>query len=224
MFFECEFPTAIAYAAQGGPSWSTVVNVGFSGYEQRNRAWALALGKWKIALYHKPQSYFQNVYDFWLAVGGRADAFRFKDHKDFQALGQPIGIADGNVKAFQLQRTYAVGSRSYVKPIRKPITSAVQKFDGTYCANTVVVYVGGSKQNSGWTVDSATGIVSCTDAPAGHLSSPSVTDQIVTADFQFHYPARFDTDECQAVVEESDVEGGKALVTWADVNLVEVRI
>jgi uncharacterized protein (TIGR02217 family) len=212
MFFECEFPTAIAFQAQGGPGFSTTVNTGFSGYEQRNRNWALALGKWQIALDHKPQAYFQNVYDFWLAVGGKADSFRFLDPKDFQAFAQPC--AEISSTTYQLQRTYTVGARSYVKPIKKPITSSVQKFNGSYCADTVVIYIGGAKQTSGWTLDSTTGIVTFASGPGG----------AVTADFEFHYPVRFDTDECQAVVEESDVAGGNALITWANVQLVEVRL
>jgi len=64
MFFECEFPTAIAFQASGGQMFSTQINEGFSGYEQRNQNWSLPRGKWKIALDHKPLSYFQQVYDF----------------------------------------------------------------------------------------------------------------------------------------------------------------
>jgi uncharacterized protein (TIGR02217 family) len=48
---------------------------------------------------------------------------------------------------------------------------------------------------------------------------------VVTADFQFHIPVRFDVDDMSgALVEESDVVGGNALITWPNVNLVEVRI
>jgi uncharacterized protein (TIGR02217 family) len=212
-FFECEFPRAIAYSAQGGPTWSTIVNRGFSGYEQRNRNWLLALSKWKIALDYKPISYFQNVYDFWLNVGGMADAFRFLDRKDFEAFGQPM-LATSEAAVWQLARTYVTGTRSYVKPIQKPITSSVAQYKGGYCEDTVVVYLSGVEQSSGWTLDYTTGLVTFTSAPSG---TP-------TADFQFHHPARFDMDDCQAVIEESDVPGGNAVITWADVTLIEVRL
>lgn len=213
-FLEVEFPRAIAFLAKGGPAFSTTVNKGFSGAEQRNQNWALALGKWEIALNLKPQTYFQNVYDFFLNVGGKANAFRFYDAKDCQAFAQPIGIGAAGVTQFQLQRTYAVGSSSYVKPVCKPITSAVMRYDGSYLQNTVVVYVNGVAQGAGWTVDFTTGIVT--------FAAPPAPGAVITADFQFNYPARFDTDECNAIIEESDVEGGNALITWSDVQLVEV--
>ena len=213
-FFETEFPTAVAYSAQGGPGFSTSVNVGFSGYEQRNRNWALALGKWKVDLYQKPQTYFEAVYAFWLCVGGRADAFRFKDHKDFNATAQAALDLGTAYHEFQLQKTYTIGGRTYVRTIKKPITSAVDKFDGSACADTVHVYVGGSELGVGdFSVDEETGIVMI----------PGYTTGAVTADFEFHFPVRFDIDECQAVIEESDVAGGDAHITWPAVQLVEVR-
>lgn len=213
-FLEIEFPRAIAFLAKGGPVFSTTVNKGFSGAEQRNQNWAKSLGKWDISLTSKPQSYFQNVYDFFLNVAGKATAFRFYDAKDCAASAQPIGVGDGANSLFQLQRTYAVGSSTYVRIIDKPITASVMKYDGTYCTNTVAVYLNGVKQLTGWTVDYTTGLVTFTSPPALGV--------LVTADFQFNYPARFDTDVCEASVEPSDIVDGNGLITWASVALVEV--
>lgn len=216
-FFETEFPTKIAFQAQGGPSFSTTINIGFSGHEQRNRNWAFALSKWQIELSYKSLDYFQAVYNFWLAVGGRADAFRFKDAKDYSATGQSIGTGDGSNKIFQLVKTYTAGSRTYTRNIVKPVTSSVKKFDGTSCADTVKIYDNGTLKTAGtdYTLDYTTGIVTFTTAPAaGHA---------ITADFEFHFPARFDMDDCQAVVEPSNVSGGKMLVSWPNVQIVETR-
>lgn len=209
-FFETEFPTAIAFDAVGGPAFNTTVNTGFSGYEQRNQNWAAALGKWKIELAYKPQSYFDSVYAFWLNVGGRADAFRFKDHKDFSAAAQ--ACAEVSAGVYQLQKTYTVGARNYVRTIKKPVTSAVKKFDGSSCADTVTVYDGGVAA-TGWTLDETKGLI--TGLAAGHT---------ITADFEFHFPVRFDVDDLQAQIEPSDVPGGSALITWPNVQLVEVRL
>jgi uncharacterized protein (TIGR02217 family) len=208
-FFETEFPTKIAFQAQGGPTFSTTVNIGFSGHEQRNRNWAFALGQWKIDLAYKDLAYFQAVYNFWLAVGGRADAFRFKDAKDYSGVAQMCDEVSPGV--YQLQKTYTAGSRSYVRKIVKPITSAVKKFDETSCADTVTIYDGGSPA-VGATLDETTGLI--TGLAAGHT---------ITADFEFHFPARFDMDNCQAVVEPSDVAGGKMLVSWPGVQIIETR-
>ena len=148
-------------------------------------------------------------------VGGRADAFRFKDHKDFTAVAQ-VALDLGTIyHEFQLQKTYSIGGRSYVRTIKKPITSAVDKFDGSACADTVHVYVGGSELGPGdFALDETTGIF----AIAGYTSGA------VTADFEFHFPVRFDMDDCQAVIEESDVAGGDPHITWPAVQLVEVRL
>lgn len=216
-FLEVEFPTDIAFQPKGGPQFSTNVNLGFSGFEQTNQNWALALGRWEIALDHKPQEYFEKVYNFFLNAAGRANAFRFKDHKDFQAFAQPIGSGNGTATQFQLQRTYSVGAWSYVKPIKKPVTSAVMLYDGTFAQDTVVMYLAGVAQaSSAFSVDSTTGLVTFTAPPAANAA--------ITADFQYDYPVRFDTDICDARVEESDVAGGNALITWENVQLVEKRI
>jgi uncharacterized protein (TIGR02217 family) len=213
---EIEFPRDIAYQAQGGPSWFTTVNEGFSGFEQTNQNWALPKGKWKIALDHKAFSYFQQVYQFWMKAAGRAKVFRFLDLKDYQVTNEPCAlIIDSPYTGciYQLQNSYA-GALSPPKPILKPITAAVERFDGTYCSDTVSIFVNGVQQNSGWTLDYTTGLVTFTNAP----------NDTVTWSGQFHYPVRFDMDDCQAIVEESDTADGNALITWPDVILIEHRI
>src|SRR5690242_19339578 len=176
-FFECEFPREIAFQASGGPSFYTQINTGLSGFEQRNRNWAAARAKWKIELAYKDRAYFPKVLDFWLNAGGMADAFRFLDHKDNAATGQQIGTGDGATTEFQLIKTYTTGSRTYTRTIKKPITTAVQKYDGSACTETVNVYKNGVLQLSGVTVDETTGVVTFSSAPAIGV--------VITADFSF---------------------------------------
>jgi uncharacterized protein (TIGR02217 family) len=217
MFFECEFPRTIAFQAEGGDTFSTVVNEGFSGFEQRNRNWAQTRAEYKISLEHKSLSYYEMVRDLWLVVGGRADAFRFFDPLNCQAVNQPCAQVEESPYTgcvFQLQNSYQVGSRTYTRTISKPITSAVERFDGTYCPDTVTVFVNGVQTISGWTLDETTGLLTFSEEPAA----------IPTATFQFHIPVRFDTDKGKPVIEPSDVAGGNALVTWPGVDLIEVRI
>jgi len=213
---EIEFPRDIAYQAQGGLSWSTQVNQGFSGFEQTNQNWALPLGEWKIALDHKAFSYFCQVRAMWLKARGRAQIFRFYDVLDCQAENEPCALVQDSPYTrcvYQLQNSYA-GALDVPKPIFKPVTSAVKKFDGTYCRDTVSVAIAGVVQHSGWTLDETTGLLTFNAPPAG----------AVTWSGEFHYPVRFDMDKCQAAIEPSDVAGGKALVTWPDVALIERRI
>src|ERR1700736_2243069 len=166
-FFECEFPREIAFMASGGPAFSTSVNEGFSGGEQRNRNWSKTRGAWTIDLQFKTQAFFDAVQAFFLVVGGQADAFRFKDQKDFKATGQTIGADDGVTVAFQLVRNYVSGARTYVRAITKPIMASVTDFQGNALADTVKIYDNGVLKTLGalspatgdYTVDATTGIV-----------------------------------------------------------------
>jgi uncharacterized protein (TIGR02217 family) len=226
-FFETEFPRTVGYKATGGPAFNTTVNEGFSGFEQRNKNWSLARSKYTVDLLTPPPSQFSGtpqqfidlIHSFFLVVGGKGDAFRFYDHKDNAVVGQQIGVGDGTNRTFQLVKSYTIGGRSYTRTIKKPITSAVNNYQGNALADTVNIYFGGVPQPGAFTVDSTTGLVSIT---GGHPTAG--VGVIVTADCQFHYPVRFDTDDFQMQVEESDVNGGKAIVTTGQIALVEVRI
>ena len=213
--YEVEFPTSVSFLASGGPTFSTTVNEGFSGFENRNANWSMSRGAWSIDLNYKDQSYFDDVQAFFLVVGGKWDSFRFKDHKDFQATGQLIGTGDGANKFFQLTKTYFSGSRSYVRKITKPITANVLKFDGTNCTESVVIHVGSTLLTLGtdYSVNETTGMVTFTTAPAS--ASP------VLADFSFHYVVRFDDDALKAQLEESPSDA--RLVSWPQIVLREVK-
>jgi uncharacterized protein (TIGR02217 family) len=223
--FECEFPTEVGFLASGGPTFNTTVNEGFSGGEQRNRNWSTTRGEWSINLNYKDQSYFDQAHAFFLVVGGQFDSFRFKDHKDFRVENQLIGTGDGSNPTFQLVRTYTSGDRAYTRIIRKPITSSVKKFDGSYCEDTVNIYVAASLQTEGvdYNLDETTGIVTFI---AGHIPTMG---QVVSADFEYHYPVRFLNDKLKAQVEESAVNGGNASdsdprITWPQIELREVKV
>ena len=54
-FFEVEFPRKIGFTSSGGgttpaggPGFSTIVNMGLSGFEQRNRNWAQVRNKYQL--------------------------------------------------------------------------------------------------------------------------------------------------------------------------------
>lgn len=219
-FYESEFPKDISFLAIGGPTFSTAVNEGFSGGENRNRNWSTSRGQWTIELHYKPQSYFDAAHAFFLCVGGQADGFRLYDHKDNAATDQLIGMGDGATVNFQLTKTYVSGTRAYVRNILKPIMASISDFQGNPLANTVVIYVNDVEQDYGtdWTIDPTTGIVTFTTAPSG---SPPAT---ITADFQFHYPVRFKDDALAAQVEESDVQGGDILISFPSFELRELKL
>lgn len=206
-FFEIEFPSTISYKAIGGPGFNTTVNQGLSGEEQRNRNWSKARGKWTVSLttpgsFTVRQDFVDLLYAFFLNVGGKADGFRLKDHKDFKATSQALVTYNGNV---QLARTRTIGGRSYQQIITKPITPAVNDYKGNALANSV--FLAGTA--TAVTVDATTGIV--TGQAAGTL-----------VDFHYHMPVRFDSDELQMMIEGLDNNNENPVVAVDHIQLIEV--
>ena len=76
--------------------------------------------------------------------------------------------------AFQLVKRYASGAQSWTRAIAKPVTG------------TVRIALAGVEQPSGWSVDTATGVVTFGTAPGAGVA--------ITAGFEFDVPVRFDTD------------------------------
>jgi uncharacterized protein (TIGR02217 family) len=222
-FFECEFPTTLSYHAIGGPAWSTIVNEGFSGYEQRNANWANPRGKWTVSLQTSAdfatqrQLFSDLLVAFFLNVGGKRDPFRLKDHKDFQITAQNIGTGNGSTKVFQIVKNYTAAGRTYTRTIKKPIAPPAVDFEGNALASTVAVYLNGVPAG-GVTVDGTTGLVTFGTPPGAGVA--------VTVTCQFHYPVRFDTDELQLQIDESDTTpaGSGPLVSWNSISLIEVRL
>jgi uncharacterized protein (TIGR02217 family) len=211
-FFEVEFPRGIGYHRLGSPSgFSTQVNEGLSGQEQRNRNWSNSRGKWTVSLETPSvaqfsgtrQSWVDILHSFHLVVGGKADSFRLKDHLDYKGINQALATVNGNV---QLVKNYVIGGRTYQRVITKPITSSVLDYQGNALANTVFLH----GTTTPVTVDYTTGIV--TGQSAG-----------TAVDFQFHYPVRFDTDELPIEVMESAVGSGQPVVGIHGVVLMETR-
>jgi uncharacterized protein (TIGR02217 family) len=222
-FFECEFPTVLSYRALGGPAFSTTINEGFSGYEQRNRNWANSRARWTVSLQTPSEfgadrhRFIELLETFFLTVSGRADAFRLKDHKDYTARSQQIAIGNGSQTAFQLIRTYTVAGRSYVRTVAKPIAPPATDYRGSVLSNTVKVYKNAALQPaSAYTLNATTGVFTFGVAPA--------PGDVISADFDFHHPVRFDSDEFQAQIDESALATSGPLVSWNSITLVEVRL
>lgn len=128
---------------------------------------------------------------------GRAYGFRFKDWTDYQAFAQVLGVGDGANKTFQLVKHYASGGEIDTRLIAKPLTG------------TVKIYRDGVEAVTGWTVNTATGLVTFTTAPASGVQ--------VTADFEFDVPVRFDSDQMDITIETYQ------LGSWGQIPVLEIR-
>ena len=196
-FHEVRFPPDISYGAVGGPGWSTSIVTTVSGHERRNANWSQARGRWNVAHGLKRREQVAELIAFFRARMGRAYGFRFKDWTDYQALAQTLGTGDGSTKAFQLVKRYASGGEVATRTIAKPV------------AGTVKLYRDGVQATSGWSVNSSTGLVTFSTAPAIGV--------IVTADFEFDVPARFDTDQMELTIETYE------LGSWGQIPVIEIR-
>jgi uncharacterized protein (TIGR02217 family) len=85
-------------------------------------------------------------------------------------MGQLLGTGDDTQTQFQLVKHYPSGSVVEVRTITKPV------------AGTVRVYLDDVEQASVWSVDTTTGLVTFSAAPALGVE--------VTADFEFDVPVR----------------------------------
>lgn len=133
-FHEVQFPTHISYGSRGGPGFRTSIIEADSGATTRVARWANARRQYD-ARYGVGEdiTLFDQVFEFYLARGGCANGFRWKDWFDFTsasdhrsapaALDQYLGTGDGSNKVFQLQKTYSSGAQDVVRTIQKPVAS-----------------------------------------------------------------------------------------------------
>lgn len=184
-FHEVRFPDNISRSARGGPERRTQIVELASGDEERNASWANSRRRYDVAYGIRRADDLASVVAFFEARNGRLHGFRYKDWADYKsalpsqaitATDQQIGTGTGtgSLQTFQLAKRYTSGAQTWVRTITKPV------------AGTVRVALGLVEQMSGWTVDTTTGVVTFTTAPAGGV--------IVRAGFEFDVPVRFDSD------------------------------
>jgi uncharacterized protein (TIGR02217 family) len=191
-FVEVQFPSDISYGATGGPMFLTDVMATVSGHEQRNSKWSQARARYNVASGVKTETQWQALIAFFRARRGKAVGFRFKDWGDFKAVNQPLLSLGGT--QYQLVKQYVSGAVVSERIITKPV------------AGTVKLYRNSLLQASGWSIDTATGII-----------TTSLTGTL-TVDFDFDVPVRFDTDELALSLDSFNAG------SWNNIPLIEVRV
>jgi uncharacterized protein (TIGR02217 family) len=202
------FPDDLAsYGSSGGPTWSTEVIQTDTGFEYRNSNWSQARHRYDVAAGVADQEDFVRLKSWFLTTRGPAIGFRFRDFGDYSSRSdgtspptpadQRIGTGNGTQTSFQLVKRYPIASGiEHVREIRKPVPG------------TVLIALNGAPQTTGWTVNTATGVVT--------FSSPPAASVIVTAGFEFDVPVRFAEDAWSFTFE--DFDSGSA-----SVPLLEIR-
>jgi len=200
------FPTVISFESTGGPRYLTVVVKTGGGDESRDRKWSYPLHQYDAVSGIKTLAQMEELLSFFHVAAGRALGFRYKDFADFKscavgdsvaATDQTIGTGDAAEDDYQLIKTYSHGAYSRARIIAKPV------------AGTTVVSLDDVAQGSGWSVDTATGIITFDSPPGGGV--------VVKAGYEFDVPCRFETDTLSAAWAEYE-----ALTTT--VPITEVRL
>jgi len=197
-FIEVQFPSDISYGSRGGPEYSTDVTELVSGKEQRNSNWSQSRARYSVSHGVKTQVQLDDLIAFFRARRGKAHGFRFKDWTDYQAVAQNIGTGNGVQTQFQLVKKYTSGAVAEVRTITKPVNNSTFK-----------VYLNGVLQSSGFSLDYATGIATFSAAVGNTV--------IVTTDFEFDVPVRFDTDYLDPSIDDFGTR------SWESITLIELK-
>jgi len=197
-FHEVRMPEDISYGAQGGPSYDVDIVSSKGKREQRNLNSEDGICKYNIGYGVKKPSQYTKLLTFFRARKGKTYGFRYKDWLDYSVSNQRIGTADGTVNAFQLIKTYADSYGTDTRVIKKPVNG------------TLTIYVNGIAVTD-WTCDYTTGIVTFST-----FYGTKILPQVVTADFEFDVPCRFDIEQMAASYTEFQN------VNWESITLVEL--
>jgi uncharacterized protein (TIGR02217 family) len=209
-FIETQFPPDISYGSSGGSGFKTTVFESDSGWEQRNVNWSQQRGRWDAAQAIKTKTDMDTIVEFFMAMQGKAYAFRWKDWADYQIANQQIGVGnstDGTngTATFQLVKTYSDPNnlQTFTRIIKKPVSGTITQ-----------LLVAGSPVTSptAYSLDTTTGIFTFT---AGHV--PTTGQSIVVTYIEFDVPARFDIDELNIRQDFYLVE------SWEGIKIIEVR-
>lgn len=206
-FDEVQLPLRVSYGASGGPQFLTEIVTIQGGYERRNQRWSAARRKYDARTGVVSAGDAAVLLGFFQARAGRARGFRLKDWADFTSAkdgrsapswdDQIIGTGDGVKTQFQLVKHYGSAGVSVARAISKPVSGSVR------------VGVGDVEYQTGWSVDTTSGVVTFTQAPANGA--------VIKAGFAFDVPVRFDTDRLM-------VQADDEALAKAEIPLIEVRV
>lgn len=148
-FIEQRLLDCVAYGTQGGPTWLTRRKGLRSGYVRRNPLRARPTYRFSIIYRNLQAEHHAEVLAAFNACMGGVHSFRIKDWSDFEAVDETLPVlGTGAAQQTQLVKSYAFGSQSVARRIRKPVDGTVQ-----LTANNVPIAA---------TVDPATGIATYT--------------------------------------------------------------
>lgn len=197
-FYAVELDLCPAFGWEGGPEFFTRVRMLRNGHERRNANWDQVRHHYTLP--------FQNILaaeiarelkGFFLAMRGQTHSFLAKDHSDFEAVDEPLGMSPAGSTPVQLVKVSTFGSATYSRTITKPLAAGF------------VLKKGGDTKAG--TLDSLTGLFTPTTAWG--------TPAALTWSGEFRVPVRFASDQQLMSI---DNKSGGQFVLNSSVELIEV--
>ena len=205
------FPDDLSYGSQGGPTFSTDQIQYGNGSIYRNANWSYPRMKYDVGNKARTRTQMNTIYKLFLACLGSNTGFRFKDYADFSSASDgkatpatsdcTIGTGTGAQTAFNIVKIYTSGSTTLTRRIKKPVSG------------TVIAEVNGGVTTA-FTVDTATGIITFTAAPAnGH---------VVKCGYLFDVPVHFASDDLSNISWDIYTATGSDLININSILLAEI--
>ena len=170
------FPTfaGLGWSVKRSPVWKTRAQQAISGKETRLADWSYPAWHWELTfdfLRATPTAAeFQSLAGFFNQCQGAFGTFLYADADDNAVTGQAIGTGDGATKSFQLVRAFG----GFIEPVLAPNVVST------------VYFAGVAQAPANYSVDSTTGLLTFTAAPASGAA--------ITADFTYYFRCRFAED------------------------------
>lgn len=197
MFNDARLLDCVAYGSQFGHEFNTRIVTLNSGHERRNSDWEMPRFRYSVLYQNLTEADHNKVYFAHMACRGAAIPFRFKDWRDYQAVGQQLGVATGENQILQLFKTYAFGDLEFTRTITKPVDGAVMVFaDGVQITADV-------------------------DYLTGKIAFIADDGAQISAHFEFDVPVRFVSDRLTSDPVARNAASGLRLTS--DVDLIEVK-
>lgn len=196
------------------PRTKTIIQVNAGGNERRNQEWEHPLHHFMLPeATARGWDVVQDLMKHWRIMRGPYRSWPFRDPLDFASrdlvkpnliptvtmTDQFIGFGDGFTVAFQLIKTYSVGSETYDRTIHLPVTASV------LVANNGVLV-----PSSNYTVSRPGGVIT--------FSVPPLNTRSITAGFLFDNEVRFESDDQMDAILRAHHAAG-----FAELTLTEVR-
>lgn len=153
------FPACPTFGFETAPQILVKITSREGGYERRDRKWSRSLRSYaSVPMGSQSEDEILDILDFWEAMGGMWQGFRFKDWIDYKscrrsvtptAHDQPLELSGDSPASYRLIKNYPTKSGRTIqqREIARPIGSTIM------IANEV-----GLTQTA-WTLDESTGIL-----------------------------------------------------------------